>query len=154
MKGVYILIIQVTRERTIRIKALGKFRFKEGTWLYIGSAMGHGSTSLENRISRHFRREKAIHWHIDVLLQHPTILKSAIWAESNIPIECNVAQNLENEAECIPGPAGFGASDCKNHCTSHLLYCTDSEKAQDIITRIFTSLGLESRVTYDGSISL
>jgi Uri superfamily endonuclease len=153
MKGVYVLIIQITTQQKILIKSLGEFQFKEGIWLYVGSAMGVGSTSLENRLARHFRKEKKIHWHIDVFLQDPAVLQAAIWAESVQPFECKVAQSIEKSEECISGPVGFGASDCMSLCTSHLFRCREGKKAQDIINRIFANFGLEPRITYDGSIS-
>jgi Uri superfamily endonuclease len=153
MRGVYVLIIQVPHNLPLRIKSLGEFVLKRGTWVYIGSAMGSGSTNLENRISRHFRKEKTIHWHIDALLQHSVNLQTSIWAESYQPMECKVVHSIENKKEFISGPAGFGASDCKNNCTSHLFQCLIDQKVKYLIKRIFVKLGLEPRITHDGLVS-
>ena len=120
MKGVYVLVIEVPEDRYYDIKAMGGFLFEKGIWLYVGSARGEGSTSLENRIRRHFRKEKRVHWHIDALLRHPTNLLAAIWAESTDSMECAVAQSIKGINEVVPGPKGFGASDCLNRCTTHL----------------------------------
>ncbi len=152
MKGVYVLVIEVPEDKHLIIKALGDLLFVRGIWLYVGSAMGGGSTSLENRISRHFRKEKTVHWHIDALLRHSTNLRAAIWAKSTQSMECQVAKRFERMDEFNPGPKGFGASDCTNHCTSHLFYCNNSEKVQDLVSMIFTKLDLKPRITFDGSI--
>jgi len=152
MKGVYVLVIEVPENQHYIIKALGELLFEKGIWLYVGSAMGDGSTSLENRIRRHFRKEKRTHWHIDVLLQYPTNLQAAIWAESNDFMECEVAQSIERIDEFIPGPRGFGASDCQNKCTTHLFHSIRSKKVQDLVINAFTKLHLEPRITFDGSI--
>jgi len=64
------------------IKSLGEILFEPGLWVYVGSAMGSGSTSLENRLGRHFRKEKTIYWHIDYLLDSDAKIIEAIWAES------------------------------------------------------------------------
>ncbi|MHA1137984.1 MAG: DUF123 domain-containing protein, partial [Candidatus Thorarchaeota archaeon] len=55
MRGVYTLIIDLKETLSFNLKSLGNLSFEKGTWIYIGSAMGNGSTSLENRIARHFR---------------------------------------------------------------------------------------------------
>lgn len=152
MKGVYVLVIEVPNDQKYTIKALGELLFEKGIWLYVGSAMGDGSTSLENRIRRHFRKEKRAHWHIDALLQYPTYLQAAIWAESTDSMECEVAQSIEKIREFVPGPRGFGASDCTNQCTTHLFHSRKNEKAQDLVIQAFTKLHLEPRITVDGSI--
>ncbi|MFW9960078.1 MAG: DUF123 domain-containing protein [Candidatus Thorarchaeota archaeon] len=152
MKGVYVLIIEVPKDHQYIIKALGELLFEKGIWLYVGSAMGDGSTSLENRIRRHFRKEKRAHWHIDALLQYPTNLQAAIWAECLDSMECEVAQSIEKIDEFVPGPRGFGASDCTNQCTTHLFHSIKSEKVQDLVIQAFIELHLEPRITVDGSI--
>jgi len=154
MKGVYVLLIEVPYDLHLSIKALGVFLFEKGIWLYVGSAMGGGSTSLEKRISRHFRKEKTIHWHIDALLHHSTYLRAAVWAESTQPIECKVAQSIERIEEFVSGPRGFGASDCTNHCSSHLFHSMNCEMVQDRVKMIFTKLGLEPRITFYSSVSM
>jgi Uri superfamily endonuclease len=135
MKGVYVLVIQIHNDLTLEIKSLGNLRFEKGTWLYVGSAMGNSSTNLENRLLRHFRKKKTIYWHIDYLLSQEVFLHSAIWAESSHSLECQLAEGLENDMWCVPGPKGFGASDCR---------------VVEIAQNIFTSLGLEPKLTLDG----
>ncbi|MFB6215830.1 MAG: DUF123 domain-containing protein, partial [Candidatus Aenigmatarchaeota archaeon] len=41
--------------------ALGKIDFRQGVYVYVGSAMN----SVEKRLERHFSDNKKMHWHID-----------------------------------------------------------------------------------------
>jgi Uri superfamily endonuclease len=152
MKGVYVLIIQLLDNQSLTLKSLGELTFEKGIWLYVGSATGTGSTNLENRLRRHFRQEKTIYWHIDYLLNPRVTLESAVWAESPSSFECKVADGLEREEMCATGPKGFGASDCKHRCFSHIFHCLRGERAKEIVQCVFIELGLQPRVTIDGSI--
>ena len=44
MRGTYTLIIDLEADLSIRLKSLGDLFFEKGTWIYVGSAMGGGST--------------------------------------------------------------------------------------------------------------
>ena len=73
MKGSYIIIIFLQKNIDLIIGALGNIEFKNGFYVYIGSAMGNsGSTTLINRVRRHVSpsESKKIHWHIDYLLDN------------------------------------------------------------------------------------
>ena len=109
-KGPYILIVDLTIEKTITIGRLGAITFGAGRYAYVGSAMA----GLEQRISRHLRKEKKLHWHIDYLLQAASI-HSVLTFESRRTAECKLAQAFAKRFGCIHG---FGCSDCK--CKSHL----------------------------------
>jgi sugar fermentation stimulation protein A len=76
--------------------------------------------NLRQRIVRHKRKDKKLHWHIDYLLAHPEVdLLETITYPSEIKEECIYNQLLiKNRAE-IP-VLGFGSSDCKK-CPSHLV---------------------------------
>lgn len=150
MKGVYVLIIQVKQPVAVQIKSLGETKFASGTWVYVGSAMGAGSTSLENRLNRHFRREKTIYWHIDYLLDEDTEIEKAIWAQSMDHFECDLVQSLASSNEFKAGPKGFGASDCKSGCIAHIFKHQGGEAIDNVITNIFVGLGLQPRTTMDG----
>ena len=65
MKGSYLLLIELKDKETIQIGKLGKIDFMKGFYVYIGSAIN----GLEQRINRHLRKEKKLHWHIDFLLK-------------------------------------------------------------------------------------
>lgn len=153
MRGGYVLLIYIPSKTSLRIKSLGSISIDSGHWVYIGSAMGLGSTSLENRISRHFRSKKKVHWHIDYLLSSKTKLKSAIWASSQNPIECELVTKLEANSNFRAGPKGFGASDCKKKCISHLYQVLNEENIEDVISDIFRELKLKPKITYDGKIT-
>ncbi len=114
-RGTYTLVIYLSRAQTIRIGALGEFNFPRGYYLYIGSAMN----GLAQRIARHVRPDKKMHWHIDYLLAHAQIKE--VWAHQGADrLECLWAQ----AALALPGARiivpRFGASDCD--CATHLVY--------------------------------
>ncbi|MGY5858988.1 MAG: GIY-YIG nuclease family protein [Candidatus Thorarchaeota archaeon] len=152
MRGAYVLIIDLKEVRSFHIKSLGNLTFEKGTWLYIGSAMGNGSTSLENRIRRHFRSEKTIHWHIDHLLKSDASIRNSIWSESSEPVECDIAKSIEQMENIYPGPKGFGASDCKNKCFTHLYHSQIESCLEEQIQSVFSKLKLEPRITQDGNL--
>ncbi|TFH10622.1 MAG: GIY-YIG nuclease family protein [Candidatus Thorarchaeota archaeon] len=152
MKGVYTLIIDLDEDLSFRLRSLGNLTFEKGTWLYVGSAMGKGSTSLENRIRRHFRSEKTTHWHIDHLLKTGLKIRAAIWSESSVHIECDIAKSIGQINGNEPGPKGFGASDCKQKCWTHLFRSNVENGLERKIKTVFTELNLEPRISRDGKI--
>ncbi|MFW9805550.1 MAG: DUF123 domain-containing protein [Candidatus Thorarchaeota archaeon] len=150
MKGAYALIIQVDKAVTVKIKSLRHFTFEPGVWIYVGSAMGNGSTSLENRLHRHFRKEKTIYWHIDYLLDIGTELVEAIWAESEHCIECDIAQAISNHPNYSSGLGGFGSSDCQRGCVAHIFQYHGDDPIRDSLYQIFQGLDLQPNFTNDG----
>jgi Uri superfamily endonuclease len=112
MKGVYLLIVELPVDTTIRVGKKGMIPFKKGSYGYVGSALN----GLEQRIMRHLRSQKKIHWHIDYLLAHATIAHVFI-KESSKREECDLAHHFEQAFDTIPG---FGCSDCA--CHSHLFF--------------------------------
>jgi len=108
----YQLRIDVERPIRIGVGRLGRFLFPAGRYVYTGSA----KRNLDQRIARHLRKEKKLRWHIDWLL-----------SASGVKI---VAVKRSREAECILNQEvigvvvvpGFGASDCRRGCGSHLRY--------------------------------
>jgi len=117
MSSTYILFIQLENARTIKIGALGKYRFRKGHYVYVGSA----KRNFHHRINRHLRQKKRIHWHIDYLLRYARIIKIC----SSGLAEDKVADILSTMMQ-VPVPR-FGASDKKNK--SHLFYgrmCDDT----------------------------
>ncbi len=114
MKGIYILEILLERDLEIKVGSMGTVRFKKGAYAYVGSAMG----GLEQRIKRHLRKEKSLHWHIDYLLNEAKIVGVGIKQTRRKYEECLTAGKLhENNGLPIKG---FGSSDCR--CGSHLIY--------------------------------
>jgi len=154
MKGAYVLIVQIPLDSSITIGSLGTHMFTRGTWLYVGSAMGNGSTSLERRVRRHFQPQKNIHWHIDYLLSGTASLQAAIVVESPDPAECRIAETLEKDKRFISGPKGFGSSDCTQNCISHVFRFLETEKPQAKLMKVLEELGFKPRITYDGAAPL
>jgi Uri superfamily endonuclease len=107
MKGIYILVIEVSRNFSTH-----KFTFEKSFYAYVGSAQN----SLEKRIARHLQKEKKLRWHIDWLLSSKFAKVKEIWVkEASRKEECKIAKILEEHFECVKN---FGCSDCK--CKSHL----------------------------------
>lgn len=108
----YQLFIRVHKGCDIRIGKLGAFHFPAGFYIYSGSA----KRNIEARIKRHLSRDKKLRWHIDYLLNHPEaeVYDSKMFARD----ECTLNQKVRGEIIA----RGFGASDCRNQCGSHLIY--------------------------------
>jgi Uri superfamily endonuclease len=106
----YQLTIRLTDDIRIAIGALGTHRLPAGDYVYTGSAR----RNLEARIARHCRRDKKLHWHIDYLLAaaETRIIDIQRLAQP----ECFINQQQAGRT-LIPG---FGASDCRGGCGSHL----------------------------------
>jgi Uri superfamily endonuclease len=117
MKGTYLLLIKLDNNEIIQVGKLGKISFKKGFYVYAGSALN----GLEQRIERHLRKDKKIHWHIDFLLEHGKII-DVFYKETTSREECKIAETFANRFPSIPG---FGCSDC--NCNSHLFFASKEE---------------------------
>lgn len=122
MKGSYLLIIFLEKERVIKIGSLGAILFSKGFYLYVGSAMGEkGSSTLLNRVKRHLSNSnsKRVHWHIDYLLTDIfTKVTKLYFIPSITALECIIARDLLANSEGYI--KDFGSSDC--NCVSHLFW--------------------------------
>jgi len=67
--GCYQLKIKIKQNISLQIGALGVCNFPKGDYVYTGSAM----RNLTQRVARHRRKNKKLHWHIDYLLTHPEV---------------------------------------------------------------------------------
>ncbi len=113
MRGAYCIIIEVKKDSSVKIGALGKIKFKKALYCYVGSAMNN----LEKRIKRHLKKDKKLHWHIDYLLKNKnTEIKKVFYKESTKREECKIADFVSKNS--INSINGFGCSDCR--CKSHL----------------------------------
>jgi Uri superfamily endonuclease len=106
----YQLLIEVGRPVSIRVGRLGTFRFPAGRYVYTGSAR----RTLEARIARHLGARRRLHWHIDFLLAAPGARVLRV-RRSRLP-ECALNQRTPGAMPV----AGFGATDCRAGCGSHL----------------------------------
>ncbi len=120
MKGIYVLILYLMRDKCLRIGALGKLKFQNGFYAYIGSAQN----SLEKRIERHLSKRKKLRWHIDYLLEQGEIKE--VWIKKNASRreECSIAEIFSTMFTPV---RKFGASDCR--CEAHLFYLGDKYHA-------------------------
>lgn len=133
-RGSYTLIIRVTTPTRVKMRKFGVLKVSEGYYAYTGSALGLGAASLRRRVARHFKKRKKKHWHIDHLLAKRAVCITAVVAAlSNEDNECQIA-NLIGDIEGAATPImGFGASDCKHTCKSHLTYLGQNNSLDKII---------------------
>ena len=134
-KGIYTLIIFLSRETRLNVGKLGVQKFPKGYYTYTGSALGKGATSLKRRVSRHSRKRKRNLWHIDFLLANENATVTAVVAaETNKKFECNMNRYIKREGKAKIPVKGFGSSDCKENCESHLLYFGEEDIKSKIAT--------------------
>lgn len=143
MKGVYALIISAPKQVVVTIRTLGGVDFSPGIWVYVGSALGTGSTRLDHRIKRHFSSTKTVHWHIDFLLDRTGPPVEVIWARTERAMECQVAQALKQRADFEIGPSGFGSSDCVSACGSHVFRYSGDGEIDSVLSSLFLELGMK-----------
>ena len=140
MKGSYCLIINLRDDKTIKIgKKLGNIQFKQGYYVYVGSAMN----SLFGRIKRHLSDEKKLHWHVDYLLKNAEIT-DVIYNESTKKIECELSDSLSHTTE---GITDFGCSDCD--CESHLYFFKNRKDAIESVENAYNSIAMEFKYLKD-----
>jgi Uri superfamily endonuclease len=138
--GVYTLLLFVPNEVTLTAGKLGKQKFPRGYYTYTGSALGKGA-SLKNRISRHLKKEKPMFWHIDYLLAKESVsVKAVVVTETKKKIECKVNSYLKDMSGAKILVKGFGASDCKNRCGSHLLFFPENLVPKKLIQDVVEGL--------------
>jgi len=112
IKGIYVLFISVKRDIFVKVGALGKIKFSQGTYAYVGSAQN----GIKKRVARHLKKEKRKFWHIDYLLgEKNTHIEKVAYQKAPKEEECRIAQALSQIGKPI---RGFGCSDCS--CSSHL----------------------------------
>lgn len=112
--GTYVLILHASGHARIRIGRWGCLDVTPGYYAYVGSAFGPGG--LRSRISRHARRHKKKHWHVDYL-REATELACVWYSQAPERLEHVWARAVArlSRAQAV---AGFGCSDCD--CPSHL----------------------------------
>lgn len=113
----YQLLIELTEPAHVQVGRLGGFDFPAGRYVYTGSA----KRNPEARVARHLSATKRLHWHIDYLLSAPAarVVGTLRFEEA----ECAINQRTDGRA-LVPG---FGASDCRAGCGSHLKFLSATE---------------------------
>ena len=145
-KGIYTLIIFLSKETCLNIGKLGEQRFLMGRYTYTGSALGRGASSLKHRISRHVKKNKRNFWHIDFLLANENATVTAVVAaQTNRKLECKLNSYIKREGRAKILVKGFGASDCRKNCGSHLLFHPNMMEEPVLVQNIikcYEALGL------------
>ena len=108
----YQLFIYLSQDCNISIGKLGTFNFLKGRYIYTGSA----KKNLSSRLERHFMKKKKLHWHIDFFLNNK--FTKIINVTKSQQEECDL--NKSSKGNVLVN--GFGSSDCKQLCRSHLKF--------------------------------
>lgn len=106
----YQLEIAVARPLRLQVGRLGSVDLPAGRYVYTGSAR----RAFEARIARHLRADKTLRWHIDYLLAGPGV--HVVHVRRSRRPECELQRTTRGRI-AVPG---FGASDCRSGCGSHL----------------------------------
>ena len=120
--GSYLLVVWLDKSKKIMVGKLGKLLFNEGWYVYIGSAL----RGVDQRVQRHLRKTKKLHWHIDYFLLHADII-DVFYFESKERTECMIADVFSASCESV---LGFGCCDCD--CKSHLFFCKEHKPSKII----------------------
>ncbi|MEN3035514.1 MAG: GIY-YIG nuclease family protein [Candidatus Methanosuratincola sp.] len=146
-KGVYGLVLEIPAGLALSIGG-SRFEIPQGTNVYCGSAMGPGG--VEGRVARHLRVfsggvANRPHWHIDRLLAVALSI-TAVSARSKASMECALASALEARG-MAPVP-GFGNTDCRSGCRSHLLHALRGQQGAVLeVVEAMRGLGLDPWVS-------
>jgi Uri superfamily endonuclease len=129
--GVYALLLELATPHTFAAGRLGLITLPAGGYAYVGSARGPGG--LRGRLARHLRPEKRLHWHIDALTQRVAVAQ-VCWEAASEPLECRWVQTLLRLPGATAPAPGFGSSDCRAGCPSHLIRLPDGLPAAALRT--------------------
>ena len=142
-RGVYSIGIQLREPLEVRIR--GKpYRLEIGNYVYTGSALGAGN-NLHTRIRRHLLGMKKEHWHLDQITNsRHTSISFVVFSETDRKMECIVNKAASEFAQAETPLPGFGSSDCRSGCKSHLLRLGEKDNLTDMI-RAYESLGLNPK---------
>jgi Uri superfamily endonuclease len=110
VRGVYAAIFRVGSDTAVEVGTLGEIEFREGLYIYVGSAMN----GVEPRLRRHFSEVENRHWHIDYFSAEAEP-EDYLVLPAGAEAECRLAEAASRIASPVDG---FGASDCD--CSSHL----------------------------------
>jgi len=146
--GVYTLVIRLARGERAEIGRFGSHWFSEGLYTYTGSALGTGGLSLRGRVLRHLSSEKKMKWHIDYLLASRGVsVIAVVYAETCSRMECSIAKSIACLEDAVSPVKGFGASDCRNGCESHLYHFPESDEEQLLrrLCEVYEELGLSPK---------
>ncbi len=118
-RGIYILLMKIDADFEISAKKFIGIPFKAGYYYYVGSAQ----KNLKSRVSRHLRRDKKVHWHIDHLTskEETDIYELILFPGAPKELECRLAAEMMEMNGLRSAIQGFGNSDDRRSFT-HLFY--------------------------------
>jgi len=131
-KGAYVLWLVLESPLPLALPGKPPLTLAAGQYLYCGSARGPGG--LKARLSRHWRREKSLRWHIDRLSTEGRVMGAWCFPGGD---ECALVARLAETAGWRHPLPGFGSSDCPD-CPSHLLF-QSGEAGPDSLPRDWPS---------------
>jgi Uri superfamily endonuclease len=142
--GVYSIGIEITYPIEVSIRT-DSHELEAGTYVYTGSALGR-SSNLHARISRHLTVGKKAHWHIDQITnsKHTSVFL-IVFSKTSQREECRVNHAIAETSQGEAPIPGFGSSDCRSGCQSHLLFLKEKE-VTPIIVEAFKRHGLTPKV--------
>ena len=145
LSGIYSLVLFLQCKTVLSIGALGSQIFPKGYYVYTGSAFNTGG--LKARIKHHINKNNPntrSFWHIDFFLTHQNSKVIGVVAmQTDKKMECKINSYIKDEKEARVLVPGFGSSDCKKNCKSHLLFFSDTVKDQVLVQKVaevYTSL--------------
>ena len=116
--GSYALWVRRNKGTGLQTGKKRSIYYPAGDYLYFGRAQ----KGLLKRLERHARVDKRLFWHIDYLLDDSgSRLLNSFILSADPEDECRAAAAVLNRRRC-EAVAGFGNSDCKKGCLSHLVY--------------------------------
>ncbi len=113
--GAYLLAIDIARPLPLTIPTLTSAVLPAGWYVYAGNTGGRGG--IRARVTRHLRRGKPAHWHVDRLTEAAAAILAMAFAGGH---ECMLVQALLARPRFHAPVAGFGSTDCRV-CPAHLL---------------------------------
>jgi len=116
--GCYQLIFTLNKSKDLTVGRLGKLTFLRGFYIYTG----RHKNRLTKRIYRHLNPLKKIHWHVDYLTTDTDFKLCYFLIYPERLFECQLHQQIKNFCMGYERYKGFGNSDCKEGCLSHLIY--------------------------------
>jgi Uri superfamily endonuclease len=139
-KGNYILVLKLNNNILVKIPRFGNLELLAGFYFYCGSA--HGNGGIRSRVARHLKINSKRVWHIDHIKSYMQVLE--IWFQIDLANrECEFSQFLARQKSSRIPIKGFGASDCRKGCKSHLIMLPSSENLDvlyDELKKMFNEL--------------